>query len=532
MVERKIMEDWVSNLNEHEFRTLVLLPLFKELGYKDVIHYHGGARELGKDIIMWKKTDFKQRESYAVVVKVGKITGSVSGKNSFSEIITQVQQALGSRYRDESTLDEYEIDHCLIAVNIPCKKETIEAINASIKSLKESRLISFLGYNTLIDYLLTYKIGPNSIDSFSQLLDLNDPGNNIREISVERNGNEKKISIKFNENIPSNDLSGSFSIKIPEGHKGAQFRKSYQEFIDNGSILEIPKEFIASFSTPLALQKLGPSGEIDKIVIGPIMNSEIFIWDLIVKNANGQISVLPNVNLMINARGQKSVTLLHDDPLDPFMIFITINFQRTMNISWEIKDNSKKYTVVEMNRYYSFVRSLVDGEELLLVDSKKQIKLAKLKLNSTKSEHQDIIIYDLYKKAAFIQETINKPLYFPDNGLRKNDVTDINELYSIITEGCMSNITGTFTLDFNKNEAIINSLPESDGFSDINLMLAVGQCYEILGESIDIGTVRYIIPKGIIKHQITDDQISISITVDHNSPATAFYEKYTKETTK
>ena len=40
-------------MKEEELRTAVLIPLFKAMKYRDVIHYHGGAGEQGKDIVMW-----------------------------------------------------------------------------------------------------------------------------------------------------------------------------------------------------------------------------------------------------------------------------------------------------------------------------------------------------------------------------------------------------------------------------------------------------------------------------------------------
>jgi hypothetical protein len=53
--ERQLIETWVSGLTESDFKDSVLIPLFRAMGYNDVMNYHGGVRELGKDIVMWEK---------------------------------------------------------------------------------------------------------------------------------------------------------------------------------------------------------------------------------------------------------------------------------------------------------------------------------------------------------------------------------------------------------------------------------------------------------------------------------------------
>lgn len=192
MLDRDVLEHWVSELDEDKFRKLVLLPLFKALGYHNVIHYHGGPKELGKDIVMWKKEDFQERINYAVIVKAGKLTGSVSGKGSVSEIATQVRQALNSTFTDEDTLQLQSINRCLIAVNTPVKKEAVDAINADLGDIVTKRLVSFYSFNTMIDNCLIHNIGLNSIDSIMKMVDIKDPQKRIKSINITRIGENEQ----------------------------------------------------------------------------------------------------------------------------------------------------------------------------------------------------------------------------------------------------------------------------------------------------------------------------------------------------
>ena len=80
-----ITRDQLAGVSENLLREEVLIPLFTAMGYRDVFAYHGGALEVGKDIVMWKPDDFRDRVNYAVVVKKGNLTGRASGGGSAGE---------------------------------------------------------------------------------------------------------------------------------------------------------------------------------------------------------------------------------------------------------------------------------------------------------------------------------------------------------------------------------------------------------------------------------------------------------------
>jgi hypothetical protein len=81
-------------LDERKLRENVLIPLFREMGFQDVNHYHGGSQEHGKDIVMWKSNPdtFSPRLNYAVVVNAKRISGQVTSQSGASEVLTQIQQ--------------------------------------------------------------------------------------------------------------------------------------------------------------------------------------------------------------------------------------------------------------------------------------------------------------------------------------------------------------------------------------------------------------------------------------------------------
>ena len=85
-------------MKEDELREQVLIPLFEAMGFRDVHHYHGGSQEKGKDIVMWKSGENRERVNYAVVAKAGKISGKASGSSSAGEALTQIQQCFNESY--------------------------------------------------------------------------------------------------------------------------------------------------------------------------------------------------------------------------------------------------------------------------------------------------------------------------------------------------------------------------------------------------------------------------------------------------
>lgn len=82
----------IQTMSEMEFTKSVLIPLFEAMAYR--VDYHGGANERGKDLICFKEGEFGDQEITAVQVKKTRPTAVASDvKNSFSEIVTQLQQA-------------------------------------------------------------------------------------------------------------------------------------------------------------------------------------------------------------------------------------------------------------------------------------------------------------------------------------------------------------------------------------------------------------------------------------------------------
>ena len=102
----------LQDLNEAEFRQEALIPLLKKMGYKKVRERHG-PREYGKDITFYEENDFGCTH-YAVVAKVGDISGAASGKQNLATVQTQIDQAFNIPFEDVENKRTNCIDRVIV----------------------------------------------------------------------------------------------------------------------------------------------------------------------------------------------------------------------------------------------------------------------------------------------------------------------------------------------------------------------------------------------------------------------------------
>ncbi len=144
---------YLSSLKEDDLRQVVVLPLLRSMGLRDVIEYHGGSAEKGKDVICWYSDPMESRRYVAVVIKSGDIHGSVSKPGSAGQVLLQVEQALREPYTDIYSLKEVEIDEVWVVTSGRIKNTAVESIRGKLKASGLGRLIHFLDREALGDLI-------------------------------------------------------------------------------------------------------------------------------------------------------------------------------------------------------------------------------------------------------------------------------------------------------------------------------------------------------------------------------------------
>lgn len=127
MPEKSKLETLRSIGSETVFREKVLVPLFEKRGIEQVILTHGTG-ERGKDIVGKEKNLLDRCEWLAVVVKIGKITGSTSASDGFQNVANQVQEAFSYPYKEPISKIPVAINKVFVVTNDDIKEAARDKI--------------------------------------------------------------------------------------------------------------------------------------------------------------------------------------------------------------------------------------------------------------------------------------------------------------------------------------------------------------------------------------------------------------------
>jgi energy-coupling factor transporter ATP-binding protein EcfA2 len=112
MATQSEKQKMLLELDEASFRTDLLGPLLKKMGYEKVRERHG-SQEYGKDITFYQPSDLGGTH-FAVVAKVGNISGAASGRANLATIVNQIGMAFEMPIEDVEDKQEYHVDRVIV----------------------------------------------------------------------------------------------------------------------------------------------------------------------------------------------------------------------------------------------------------------------------------------------------------------------------------------------------------------------------------------------------------------------------------
>lgn len=240
-------------MDEASFRTGVLVPLLRAMGYRDVEHYHG-RDELGKDIVAWKREADGSRENFAVVAKVGAISASASG--DAGTVATQVRQALGSTYTDPTTGDERRAHRVVVATTGTIRDASRRAVlsqldPATLRAVRfwngdkvRELVAEYLPEHGAPDYLAAFHRRTTALEHFDVSATV-DPDGVRYAIAPRRHGTPLARGV----------------LSFPETPEGDAALTALDRHIEAGEPVTIPASFVESFALHPELEGLlGPGG--------------------------------------------------------------------------------------------------------------------------------------------------------------------------------------------------------------------------------------------------------------------------------
>jgi energy-coupling factor transporter ATP-binding protein EcfA2 len=149
-MDRKAKLAMLQKLSEKELTKTFLIPLFQEMGFRNVKYNHG-VLEYGKDVIYCEETRFHKQKHVGVQVKQGDIDTAIAEK-----IFSQIARGLGSFTDLADNNKPKPIDEFLVVTSGVIKEHARENLSKSLEGVHIGKPLSLIEGNGLVELLEEY----------------------------------------------------------------------------------------------------------------------------------------------------------------------------------------------------------------------------------------------------------------------------------------------------------------------------------------------------------------------------------------
>jgi hypothetical protein len=498
--------DDIQQMSEKQLRESVLVPLFEAMGYHGVHVYHGGSLELGKDIIMWKEEGVAERLNYAVVAKAEAINGKVSGKGSFSEVLTQVNQCFGTRYFDPKSLKDIEVDRCIVVTSKTFPKEAQNAIRGQLRNSHLDKVTQFIDGDELWRYFERY-LGARTVlaklSGIRETLEAVDP---FYRVAVDTRGNVNTLHLE-----PKSPEALLHPIKMgakfhfPTSPQGVEARAAFEQHVRTGSTVTLHEDIIKEFHWPEILKPfLGDDAKVKKLVLGPRKIAARLLVTLEARNDNGESAILRNLDLQNELAGQDEFTFSNDQQPVPWKCRIVMN-RHTGAGTFCFHVQYAGSNVREELEGARFVSTMASGATLILTDEKTGLEMARVKMAPSEGAPPRSWI-QLLELLLFIQIKTQTVLRIPDDRTIRAETAELIEMVAdIIQTGSI-----TFHADTLDLELPLDGAKALLSMTGAKLAFAYPPQKEtLLGSTIELGQVH--VQYTFSKEECNVDEIAAAV---------------------
>lgn len=309
------MTDPLADMNEAAFRTDVLVPLLRAIGYRDVEHYHG-PNEFGKDIVAWKQDVDGSRENLAVVAKVGPINARATG--DAATIGVQVRQALGSTYTDPTTGEERVAHRVIVATTGTIREASRKALLAQFDTATR-RAVRFWSGDKVRELVAKHLPTPGAPDYLAAVhrqtaaLEHFDVFSTVGPAGVQFEIAARRDGTPF----------ARTTLSFPETAEGDAILSAFERHVEAGEPVTVPAAFVDAFEFhPELAVFLGPGGPAD-LVLGddrPAIDSTVSV------EVDGPLGTLRVRNLPVSTArmGTQRGALRTDPAAHPFALSLAL----------------------------------------------------------------------------------------------------------------------------------------------------------------------------------------------------------------
>lgn len=479
-----LTKEEIQALPENKLRQSVLIPLFREMGFRDVFEYHGGPQEQGKDIVMWKAEELRERTNFAVVVKATKITGQASGKSSAAEVCFQIQQAFGSAYKDSQTGEEQTVHECIVVSSKEISKEAIESIQSFLSPTNLHRRVVFQNGDRLWD--LVQKHFPaaaalNKVREIQRHLDAIDPNYRL----IPRFSIEPKPSAPGSSPPPSPKVS----LKFPDTSEGKSKFHELQNHIKTGAPVTIPNPFIAKVQFPNVFKALFSENKKYSLEFPARTDDKNHLVKFQANADDGSAAELSFIELRTIQVGTDEITLNNFHQQLPWKITLVMNRALvTASCRFNMIFDANVHQVLDA---FKFHQVMSKSATATVIDLGTGLELMRFRTGSPENpapQPIDALIVELAEKMDFIQSKAQVLITWPVGKISAEMVQHVFVTAEILRTGkIVQEIEGvTFTgsrttaqriLDMGEHAGMMKTASQGDEIVDVG------------GQSITLGPV-------------------------------------------
>lgn len=512
----------LRSLSEADLRRKVLIPLFRAMGFRDVVELHGSG-ELGKDIVMWKEDAFHGRVNYAVVAKAQRLA---TGTQSFT-VCRQIREAFGSSYTDPVALVERDVDHVIVVTSREVTNEARDSIRSELKSSKLEGMTDLIDGEKL--FLLVRQHLPEAVlwDPLRKagrvLQDASDNWNFTLQVGPD-GVSSVFVSAKHEESQLREPIKGEMSFRFPATPEGISKRLEYQRFLEKGTPVELTAENIETFEIPEFLRSLAPEGEITRLFLAPSALEETMIRTLAVLDVEGRpLFSLEYIHFTHRQGGSREFSLDNRGQPIPFRVRLIFD-KETEGLSFSLSFEPNGSNVMHYMRWLSLQKAASVGHRMVLIDWNTGLIEMGCDVGSLGMADPSDEVFRLARQLVFVQHRTGVEISLNDEDqFSMQDVSNANLASHIVSSG--RSALDTARLDFSvidptEFEAKVSSKIEFP-------IIEPDFVLEILGSRISLGEA-HVLARGILKKLEApgEDRNSFYIEASPDEPFLAMFPKW------
>lgn len=437
-----LTEQSIANMKEDDLRRDVIVPLMKAMGYHGVFEWHGGAGELGKDIVGWKENDLGSRRNKVVVAKADRI----SGAGAVGEVTTQVRQSFNTGFTDPVTGEHESIHECWIVSNKRLGKEARAAIRAATDASMNPQ-IEIIGGEELWDLARRYlnvdlqqvlAEAQEQIEAINSPygIDIHLPAEGMPFATFEARGTRVAITEKYPGQLEQEPLTIGATFSFPDTPEGQAKLREFERSMQTGEAADIPGEFVQidfpDAVNNLSQQLLGSNlGELETLHISSARSPKRVPVRINVKCDDGDEATLDYIDLQVVQAGTHQITMTNDDQSIPIRIVYVVDTQiRRINLKVSFKSGAIAAPV--LLRVLRFILAMCKPCDLriTLVDS--DLPVGTLRRNEGINPQIDPQWVTLAEMLAKVQDKFRVPIMVPDTEFNDEDWAAIRQLDELL----------------------------------------------------------------------------------------------------